>query len=239
MKSPGSHNKPGFLIDRQAIGRARFALMLSATPLQTDGRWEIGSYRASPGRILKFTFALSLGFTSACGGSLYRVKSVAELPSMPDSAASANLGSVTFRAMPLLSDEESQELFESNLHLAGLLPVRVQVVHNSGDAVELRRVRFRLHDGSGAEWKAISGKQAIARILKANSVFAYNPASRKTFEKEFLAYELDLKSPLTATERRRQGLVIFLSPKKDPVASPHGLVLAIEGLAQPATLNLN
>lgn len=158
---------------------------------------------------------------------------------MPASAPTANLGSVTFRAMPLLTDEESQELFESNLQLAGLLPVRVEIVHNSGEAIELKTVRLRLRDAAGAEWKSISTKQAIARILKANDVFAYNPASRKTFEKEFRAYELDLKSPLTNTERRRQGLVIFLSPKKDPVASPHGLVLVIEGLAQPATLNLN
>ncbi|MFS8085990.1 MAG: hypothetical protein ACMG6H_10200, partial [Acidobacteriota bacterium] len=166
-------------------------------------------------------------------------KPISELPSMPDSAASANLGSVTFRAAPLLSDEESQELFEANLQLAGLLPVRVEVVHNSGDAIELKKVRFRLHDAGGAEWKPISVKQAIGRILKANGVFAYNPDSRKTFEKEFRAYELDLKSPLTASERRRQGIVIFLSPEKAPVASPRGLVLAIDGLPQPATLNLH
>ena len=190
-------------------------------------------------RVSKFALAISVGLVSSCGGSLYRVKPIAERPSMPDSAPTVNLGSVTFRAMPLLSDEESQELFESNLQLAGLLPVRVEIVHNSGEAIELKRVRLRLRDAAGAEWKSVSTKQAIARILKANDVFAYNPRSRKTFEKEFRAYELDLKSPLTSTERRRQGLVIFLSPKKDPVASPHGLVLAIEGLAQPATLNLN
>ena len=190
-------------------------------------------------QISKFALAISVGLVSSCGGPLYRVKPIAERPSMPASAPNVNLGSVTFRAMPLLTDEESQELFESNLQLAGLLPVRVEIVHNSGEAIELKTVRLRLRDAAGAEWKSISTKQAIARILKANDVFAYNPASRKTFEKEFRAYELDLKSPLTSTERRRQGLVIFLSPKKDPVASPHGLVLAIEGLAQPATLNLN
>ena len=213
--------------------------MLSAKTLQPGGRRKIDAYRVLHKRIAKIAFALSLGLASSCGGSLYRVKPVAELPSMPDLAATANLGSVTFRAMPLLSDEESQELFESNLQLAGLLPVRVEVVHNSGDAIELKRVRFRLRDAAGTEWKSISAKKAIARILKANGVFAYNPASRKTFEKEFRAYELDLKSPLTHAERRRQGLVLFLSPKKDPVASPRGLVLGIDGLAQPATLNLN
>jgi hypothetical protein len=213
--------------------------MMSAKTLQLDWRRKIGRCQSRLGQISKFAFALSLGFASSCGGSLYRVKPVAELPSMPDSAASANLGSVTFRAMTLLSDEESQELFESNLQLAGLLPVRVEVVHNGGDAIELKRVRFRLRDAAGAEWKSISLKQAVARILKANDVFAYNPDSRKAFEKEFRAYELDLKSPLTQAEHKRQGLVIFISPKKDPVASPRGLVLAIDGLARPATLNLN
>jgi hypothetical protein len=183
--------------------------------------------------------AAQLLFTLACSGSLYKVKPAAELVRLPDNAATANLGSVSFRAAPLLTDEESQKLFESNLQLAGLLPVRVEIVHNSGGSIELNKVRFHLHDNSGTDWKPISFKQAIARIMKANGVSLYNPDSRKTFEKEFRAYELDLKSPLTDAERRRQGFVIFLSPKKQPVASPRGLALTIDGLSQPATLNLN
>ena len=189
--------------------------------------------------IIKSAFAFALVFTSSCGGSLFQVKPIAALPPMPATAASANLGSISFRAAPMLSDEESQELFESNLQLAGLLPVRVEIHHNGGDAIEIKKVRFRLTDAAGTKWKAISAKQAIAQILKANDVFAYNPASRKTFEQEFRAYELDLKNPLTQSEGRRQGFVIFLSPEKAPVSSPRGLVLTIEGLAQPATLNLN
>jgi hypothetical protein len=158
---------------------------------------------------------------------------------MPESAKTADLGSISFRAVPLLTDEESQELFESNLQLAGLLPVRVEIVHNSGDAIELKKARFHLRDAAGTEWKAISAKQAIGRILKANGVYAYNPNSRKTFEKEFRAYELDLKTPLTQAEPRRGGFLFFQSPKKEPVASPRGLVLVIDGLAQPATLPLD
>jgi hypothetical protein len=120
-----------------------------------------------------------------------------------------------------------------------LLPVRLAIRHNGGDEIELKKVRFQLHDASGTDWKMISAKQAISRILKANGVFLYNPHSRKKFEKEFRAYELDLKSPLTHAERRREGLVIFLSSKKDPVMSPRNLVLTIEGLTQPVSLNLN
>jgi hypothetical protein len=189
--------------------------------------------------LLKSVFALSLVFATSCSGSLFKVKPAAALSPMPSTVASVNLGSISFRAAPLLTDEESQELFEANLHLAGLLPVRVEINHNSGDAVEMKKVRFRLTDGAGVKWNAVSTKQAIARILKANGVSIYNPSSRKTFEHDFRSYELDLKSPLTHNEGRRQGLIMFLAPEKTPVSSPRGLVLTIEGLSQPATLKLN
>src|SRR5437763_16954348 len=159
----------------------------------------------------KYRTIASLGLLSflllinpACSNSLFKVKPVSELPALPGSAASVNVGTLTFRAAPLLTDEETQELFESNLQLAGLMPVRVEIVHNSGDAIDLKKLRFHLHDASNADWEMISAKQAISRILKANGVFAYNPDSRKTFEKEFRAYEFDLKTPLAHTEGKRQ-----------------------------------
>ena len=198
-----------------------------------------GDFRPRFSWAMKALLVCALVFVSSCGGSLFKVKPVAELRPMPATVASANLGSISLRAAPLLTDEESQELFESNLQLAGLFPVRVEVNHNGGDPIELKRVRFRLTDAAGTKWKAISTRQAIARILKANDVFTYNPSSRKTFEQEFRAYELDLKSPFTHNEGRRQGLIIFLTPEKTPVSSPRGLVLTIEGLSQPATLKLN
>src|SRR6266571_6697412 len=180
------------------------------------------------------------GFVAACNtGGLYKVKPFAKLPPMPESAKAVDLGSISFRAAPLLTDEESQELFESNLHLAGLLPVRIEIIHNSGEAVEFKKVRLRLHDSAGTEWKPVPAKKAVARILKANDIYAYNPYSRKTFEKEFEAYELNLKEPLTHSERRRGGFLLFQSPKKEPVESPRDLVLTVEGLSQPATIAIN
>lgn len=158
---------------------------------------------------------------------------------MPATAATADVGSVTFRAAPLLTDEETQELFEANLQLAGLLPVRLEVTHNSGEPLVLKKLKLKLRDGSGNEWKLVSGKQAVSRIISANRVFTYNPNSRKAFEKEFRAYDFDLKEPLTQAERRRSGLIIFLTPQKEPVASPRDLTLSIEGLAQPVSLKLN
>ncbi|MFN2492214.1 MAG: hypothetical protein ABR501_04935 [Pyrinomonadaceae bacterium] len=152
--------------------------------------------------------------------------------------SSASAGGVTVRVAPLLSDEDTQELFEANLPLSGVLPVRLALVFDSGVAVETKRVRFLLRDADGREWKLLPPKSAISRILKANGVFAYNPNSRKQFEKEFLAYALDLKAPLTTTERSHQGFIFFEIPGKSPSERPQGLVLAIEGLPQPVEIRL-
>jgi hypothetical protein len=187
---------------------------------------------------LVFLMVLSI-LASGCAGSLFKVKPAVELPPLPDSAKHADLGGVTIRIAPLLTDEESQNLFEANLPLSGVLPVRVELRYESGVPVEIKQARFRLRDNQGREWKLLSPKQAISRILKANGVFAYNPHSRKEFEKEFVAYALDLQTPLSASERSRQGFLFFQSPTKRPVESVDKLSLTVERLAQTATIALN
>jgi len=189
-------------------------------------------------RLAAFVIAAGLLATS-CAGSLFKVKPVVELPPLTGDVKSANAGGVTVRVAPLMGDEESQELFEANLPLAGILPLRLELVFESGVAVETKKVRFRLRDGEGREWKLLSPKAAVGRILKANDVYAYNPNSRKQFEKEFVAYGIDLTSPLSDNQRRHQGFVFFETPKKEPVASPRGLVLSVERLPQPVELPLN
>ncbi len=176
---------------------------------------------------------------ASCAGALYKVKPAVEMAPLAENAKSASAGGVSVRVAPLMSDEDSQDLFEANLPLSGILPVQVEMVFESGVAVEIKRARFHLRDGEGKEWKLISAKEAISRVLKANEVYAYNPNSRKQFEKEFAAYAVDLKLPLSDTDRRRQGFLFFQTPKKEPVASPQGLVLSVEGLPQRVEIPLN
>ena len=178
-----------------------------------------------PRRVFSITFAAVLLLTTSCVGSLYKVKPVVDLPPLAGDLKSASAGGVTVRVAPLLSDEESQELFEANLPLAGILPVRLELAFDSGVAVETKKVRFRLRDGDGREWKLLSPKTAVSHILKANDVYAYNPNSRKQFETEFSAYGIDLKTPLSPTDRRRQGFLFFQTPDKEAVASPRDLLL--------------
>src|SRR5215207_1942094 len=135
----------------------------------------------------RMLFLLTVVLSTSCTGSLFKVKPATELPPLPANSRSADAGGVTIRVAPLLTDEESQELFEANLPLSGVLAVRVELAFQSGVPVELKRARFRLRDSQNREWKLLSAKSAVLRIMKANGVFAYNPNSRKQFEKEFTA----------------------------------------------------
>src|SRR4030095_606698 len=169
-------------------------------------------------------------------GALYKVKPAVELPPLGDSAKRQSAGGVDVRVAPLMSDEESQDLFEANLPLSGVLPVRVELVFQSGVPVEVKRARFRLRDGQNREWKLLSPKSAVSRIMKANGVFAYNPHSRKQFENEFGAYAIDLKTPLSSGDTRRQGFLFFQNPDKGAVRSGQPLTLTVERLPQTATI---
>jgi hypothetical protein len=183
-------------------------------------------------------FAMAL-LTMSCAGALYKVKPVVELPPLAGNLKTASAGGVTIRIASLMTDEESQDLFEANLPLSGVLALRLELVFESGVPVETKRIRFRLRDGSGREWKVIPAKAAVARILKANEVFAYNPNSRKQFEKEFAAYAIELKEPLSTSDRRRQGFLFFQAPKNEPVENPQGLILGVEGVPQKVEIPIN
>src|SRR5688572_9167746 len=183
-------------------------------------------------------FLLLVTLTS-CSSSLFKVKPVTELPPLPAGVRSADAGGVTIRAAPLLSDEESQELFEANLPVSGVLPVRIELAFQSGLPIETKRARFRLRDDQKQEWKLLSPKNAISRIMKANGVSLYNPNSRKQFENEFTAYGIDLKTPLSSSDPRRQGFLFFQTPDKRPVKSDLRLTLSVERLPQAASIVLN
>jgi len=187
--------------------------------------------------LLGVFFALLV--STSCSGSLFKVKPATELPPLPGNTRTADAGGVTLRVAPLLTDEQSQELFEANLPLSGVLPVRIELAFQSGVPVELKRARFHLRDEQNREWKLLSAKSAVSRIMKANGVTLYNPNSRKQFQQEFGAYAIDLKTPLSSGEPRRQGFLFFQTPDKQAVSSAQKLTLTVERLPQTASVTIN
>jgi hypothetical protein len=177
--------------------------------------------------------------STSCSGSLFKVKPVAELPPLPANTRSAEADGVTLRVAPLLTDEQTQELFEANLPLSGVLPVRVELAFQNGAAIELNKARFHLRDDQNHEWKLLSPKRAVSRIMKANGVTLYNPNSRKQFEQEFGAYAIDLKAPLASDSPRRQGFLFFQPPDKKAVTTAQKLTLTVERLPQTVSVAVN
>ena len=183
---------------------------------------------------------LSLLVTAtSCSGSLFKVKPATELPPLPENTRSTAAGPVTLRVAPRLTDEESQDLFEANLPLSGVLPLRVELVFQSGVPVELKKAKFRLRDSQNREWKLLSPKSAVSRVMKANGIRLYNPNSRKQFEIEMQAYGIDLKTPLSSEDPRRQGFLFFQSPDKKAVTADQQLTLTVERLPQVATITID
>jgi hypothetical protein len=188
--------------------------------------------------LLPLGLCFSFLATMSCSGSLFKVKPATELPPLPAEARSTDAGGVTVRVAPLLTDEQCQDLFEANLPLAGVLPVRVELAFENGVAVEMKKVKFRLRDSQNREWKLLPPKKAVSRIMSANGVKLYNPNSKKQFELEFGAYAFDLKTPL-ASDARRQGFLFFQSPDKNAVTSAQQLTLTVERLPQTASITIN
>jgi len=154
---------------------------------------------------------------------------------MPSATHNVEADGFVIRVAPLLTDEETQQLFEANLPVAGVLPLRIELNFQSGAPIELKRVRFEVHDSQNRIWKLLSTKQAVSRIMKANGIFAYNPYSKKQFEQDFGAYAIDLKTPLDSTQPQRRGFLFFQTPDKRPVNRGGDLTLVIKKLSNLPT----
>jgi hypothetical protein len=137
----------------------------------------------------------------------------------------------------MLVDEENQELFEANLPLNGILPVRVELANNTEAPIEIDKARFGLKDAGGGAWKPLNVKETVSRIMSANGIYAYNPSSKNALKEAVAAHALDVKTAL-APKEHRQGLIFFRTPHKEPVESPAGLTLTIERLQAPIEIRL-
>ena len=188
-------------------------------------------------RLIVTALVLASIASASCGTALFKVKPVSELPVLASTSRTADAGGATVRVGSLLTDEETQELFEANLPVAGILPVRIELSAQNGVPLELKRAKFGVRDNQNREWKLLSTKQAVSRILKANQISLYNPYSRKQFEQDMAAYSFDTKTPIPAGSRT--GFLFFQTPDKQPVQTAAKLTLVIEKLPKPVSIPLN
>lgn len=186
--------------------------------------------------VLLMKLALLAVLVTGCTPSLFKVKPVAQLSPFPVDSKSVDGGNVTVRVGPLLTDEQSHNLFEVNLPLSGILAFRTELAFKSGAPVNLKKLRFKVRDNQGHDWTLLTSKKAVSRILKFNEITLYNPNSKKQFSQEFGSYALDYTGQLSESQPRQSGFLFFQSPQHRPVDTSQPFNFSVERLAQPVTI---
>lgn len=133
----------------------------------------------------------------------------------------------------ILNEDEVVDLFDGNLILAGIIPVRVVINNRTAQSVELSDVKFRLSSGK-KKFDEKKAKDVLKQMVKYYGVRLYNPTAYDEMQTAFINYSLDVNKTIDSGETR-QGLIFFKFIKEQPL--PTGLNLEFKQGSQ-AALNL-
>jgi hypothetical protein len=171
-------------------------------------------------------------------GKPFNVKTRPGLPPA-NYAGKAIAGSITVEAQAITDEDFLYETFDANLILARVLPVRVSVMNQGEETVDLKKSRFEILDQSGRRFQALSARDVFKRLLSYYGISTYSKHGYRESLNDFSGYALDVGSPL-AGGTSRDGLLFFLMP--DESAGRAGLTLVLSRLGKAsvsAELRLN
>lgn len=181
------------------------------------------------------TILLVIITMSACTGVPFNVKPRVDLPA-EQIANRAATASVDLRA-ELVSENEAETLFDGNIWLAGVIPVRVALTNKSAAVIESDDLKFSLVDETGRRFPLLKPKDAFKKMIDYYGVRFYNLALHEEMKDRFLNYGAALNNGLLPAESQ-QGMLFFKHVKE--AAEPAGLRLElIEDKGQPVVIKLN
>jgi hypothetical protein len=170
----------------------------------------------------------------ACGSAPFRVQPRVEVPRENISGVATG-GALELRAQ-VLNEDEAVQLFDGNLYLAGIIPVRVALTNVSQQEQSVANAQFQLSDQKGGKLRPIKAQDALARMIKYYGIRYYNVALYDDMKARFLSHSITLPQEL-APERSEQGLLYFQQEKKaSPL--PQGLQLQLK-LPKASALNVS
>ncbi len=176
---------------------------------------------------------LGLVLGGACSVPLYKV---APLPNSPPSVvgqtATANLLEVT--ASAVTNDDQAFERFEANLPLAGIVAVDVRIANRANERT--KSLTFALQDASGKKFSPLDAKGFLKRVMQFEGVRVYAKTGRQQTLEQLQSITLPKKLTLAAQEARTGVLFFHI---KQPVTQSNGLILLVNGAAQPLRLPLS
>jgi len=189
--------------------------------------------RMSSKKILFFVLNLILVASVGCGAQLYKVSPLPTNASADD-VASGEQGLIAVTA--ILDGDQSLELFEANLPLAGIIAVDLRLVNRTAVPVKADSLKFSLRDSSGGNLKPIPPAQALKRVMKFYGDGFYRKDARlRTVE----SYEkIGLTTNATIEPQGNLRGVLFYE-KQNNRTSLGGLTFSVVGVTKQININNN
>jgi hypothetical protein len=163
-------------------------------------------------RRFPFVFFVFLTFlVGACSREPFRIQPKAD--SAPEALnATGSTAAFSIHARALRDENESNDKFDANHLLAGIMLVEIRLENASGAPLILDGLKFQLRDAKGTEWPAITPDQSIKRLIKYYGVRAYAVDGYNTFREKYRGYGFPAKGSL-APGTSAQGYLFFRMPK--------------------------
>jgi hypothetical protein len=184
-------------------------------------------------RPLAFVFVLLITLViTGCGGKPFeirerpfKIKEGREAP--PVNIARAKSDQIEIEAEAIRDEDYLYETFNANLILAGVLPIRLELVNQGQGPVDLSKAQFEIKVADGRGYKMADAKKAFKRLMSYYEISTYSKSGYKESQEDFASYSLDFTKPLGAGESR-EGLVFFIVP--DAITQTTGVTMAASRL---------
>jgi len=178
--------------------------------------------------------AIMLLVCAGCAGPLYNVAPVpGHMPSENTAAEMPN--GITVEAC-VVSEIQSQDQFDANLSLAGLIAVEARLINKSNQPVTPAKLKPELRSSTGARYKTLSASAALKRIMEFYGNTIYFTESYRRTRTAFEAVALQLDKPIDPGADTH-GFLFFKA--KSPSSGLAGLILTLNQGGSPITLKLN
>lgn len=124
------------------------------------------------------------------------------------SGARADAGGVVVQAEAVMDEDFLHETFDANLIMAGILPVRIALMNEGQEPVELKRAVFEMRPSRGPTCKMMDARRAFEQLISYYGISTYSDEGYDESLAAFSSHAIDLKEPL-APGQSREGLMFF------------------------------
>jgi hypothetical protein len=145
-----------------------------------------------------------------CGGKPFNVR---PHPSLPERAYNTKIesGGLTIQADALTDEDLLYEIFDANLVLAGVLPVRIKLINGRDEEFRIKKARFEVKSEGGAVFKPIEPKRAYRQLVSYYGITLYRKDAYRESQQDFASHALDTVKTLSIGEVR-EGIIFFAAP---------------------------